>query len=142
MADYRSGLRRARGLGSAKHGAGHWIGERVSAVALIPLVIWAVQSALMLSVADYQTAALWVQKPLNAVLLVLLIATGFRHMHAGLRVVVEDYVENALALLGEPGEWYRDRREGTVYYLPLDGERPDECEFVAPALERLFFMQS
>jgi succinate dehydrogenase / fumarate reductase membrane anchor subunit len=96
VASYRTSLSRARGLGAAKHGVGAWIGERVTAVALVPLVIWGVFSALMLSVADYQTAALWVQKPLNAVLLVLLIATGFWHMHAGLRVVVEDYVENAL----------------------------------------------
>ena len=41
MANYRTALSRARGLGSAKHGAGHWISERVSSIALVPLTVWA-----------------------------------------------------------------------------------------------------
>ena len=100
MAGYRTDLSRARGLGSAKHGVGHWIAERVSAVALAPLVVWAVFSALMLSVADYRAAVLWLHAPLNAVLLTLLVAVGFWHMHAGLRVVVEDYIGSGLLRAG------------------------------------------
>ena len=96
MTGYRTSLSRARGLGSAKHGVGHWIAERISAAALVPLVVWAVYSGLMLSAATYEGAVLWVRAPLNAVLLALLIAVGFWHMHAGLRVVVEDYVGTGL----------------------------------------------
>ena len=96
MAGFRSDLSRARGLGSAKHGVGAWIGERVTSVALVPLVLWAVYSGLMLSVADYETAVAWLHAPMHAVLLAALIAVGFWHMHAGLRVVVEDYVESGL----------------------------------------------
>jgi succinate dehydrogenase / fumarate reductase, membrane anchor subunit len=92
MSDYRTPLGRARGLGSAKHGASHWIAERLSALALIPLVIWGVFGAIRLAAADFQTATAWVSKPLNAVLLVLLTAIAFWHMHAGLRVIVEDYI--------------------------------------------------
>ena len=96
MASHRSDLSRARGLGSAKHGVGAWIGEKITSVALVPLVLWAVYSGLMLSVADYQTAVTWLHVPLHAVLLASLIAVGFWHMHAGLRVVVEDYVDSGL----------------------------------------------
>ena len=92
MSDYRTPLGRARGLGSAKHGASHWIAERLSALALIPLVIWAVFGAIRLAASDYQTATAWVGKPINAVLLVLLTAIAFWHMHAGVRVIVEDYI--------------------------------------------------
>ena len=92
MSDYRTPLSRARGLGSAKHGASHWIAERLSAVALVPLVLWAVFGAIRLAASDYQTARIWVSNPLNAVLIVLLIAVTFWHMHAGLRVIVEDYI--------------------------------------------------
>ena len=92
MAGYRTDLARARGLGSAKHGVGAWIAERVTSIALVPLVIWAVYSALLMSAADYVAAMLWVHSPMNAVLLCLLLAVGFWHMHAGMRVVVEDYV--------------------------------------------------
>ena len=100
MAGYRTDLARARGLGSAKHGVGTWIAERVSAAALVPLVLWAVFSALMLSVASYEAAVVWLRSPLNAVLLTLLIGVGFWHMHAGLRVVIEDYVESGLLRVG------------------------------------------
>jgi succinate dehydrogenase / fumarate reductase membrane anchor subunit len=93
MAGYRTSLARARGLGAAGHGVGNWIGERVTSVALIPLVAWGVWSALGLAAGDYQTAMAWVASPVNAVLLALLLAVGFWHMHAGMRVVVEDYIE-------------------------------------------------
>ena len=36
----RTPLGKVRGLGSAKHGAGHFIAQRVSAIALIFLVPW------------------------------------------------------------------------------------------------------
>jgi succinate dehydrogenase / fumarate reductase membrane anchor subunit len=100
MAEFRTSLSRARGLGSAKHGAVHWVHERAGSAVLIPLVIWGVYSALMLSVASYQTAAAWLHMPLNAVLLSLLIVIGFLHMHSGLRVVIEDYLEAPLTRAG------------------------------------------
>ena len=96
MPSYRSDLSRARGLGAARHGAGHWISERVSSIALVPLVIWAVYSGLVLATADYGAAVGWTRSPLNAVLIVLLIAVGFWHMHSGMRVIVEDYIHKTL----------------------------------------------
>ena len=89
---YRTPLSRARGLGAAGHGVGHWISERVSSIALVPLVLWVVFAALELGAADYAGAVAWIQRPLNAVLMALLLAVSFHHMHAGLRVVVEDYI--------------------------------------------------
>ena len=35
-----SPLKNAKGLGSAKHGLNHWITQRVTAIALVPLTIW------------------------------------------------------------------------------------------------------
>ena len=100
MADFRTPLGRARGLGSAKHGAGHWISERLSAIALIPLVLWAVFGVIRLAGGDYDAAVAWVGQPLNAVLIVLLIAIAFWHMHSGMRVVIEDYIHVALSKAG------------------------------------------
>ena len=93
MPGYRTALSRARGLGAAGHGVGHWIGERVTSLALVPLVLWAVWSSLVLAVGDYRTAVDWLGSPVNAVLTALLLAVGFWHMHAGMRVVIEDYIE-------------------------------------------------
>ena len=92
MTSYRTPLGRARGLGSAKHGVGHWISERVSSVALVFLCLWALWSGLVLARTDYVGATDWAHAPVNAVMLVLLLAVGFWHMHAGMRVIVEDYV--------------------------------------------------
>jgi succinate dehydrogenase / fumarate reductase membrane anchor subunit len=92
MAGYRTPLGRARGLGSAKHGVGHFIAQRVSAVALIVLVLWAVDSALALAHTDYENAVLWLRSPWHAILASLLIATASFHMQLGMRVIIEDYI--------------------------------------------------
>ena len=99
-AGYRTPLSRARGLGSAKHGVGHWISERVGAIALVPLTLWVVFGVIRLAASDYDTAVGWIRDPLNAVLLALTIAISFWHMHAGMRVVIEDYIHKALSKTG------------------------------------------
>lgn len=51
------------------------------------------------------------------------------------------YLENALELLDEPGEWYLDRKSKMVYYMPRDGEEMTHAEVIVPALERLVELQ-
>jgi succinate dehydrogenase / fumarate reductase membrane anchor subunit len=89
---FRNPLGQARGLGSAKSGAGHWWGQRVSAVALIPLSLWFAVSVLQLTHADYVVVVNWLHTPYVAVLLSLFLATVFYHAYLGVQVVVEDYV--------------------------------------------------
>jgi succinate dehydrogenase / fumarate reductase membrane anchor subunit len=66
--------------------------QRVTAVALIPLTLWFVYSVIALAGADYATATAWLQAPMTAVLMIVLIAATFHHMQLGLQVVIEDYV--------------------------------------------------
>ncbi len=47
------------------------------------------------------------------------------------------YIENALELVDEPGQWHLDRPARTVYYLPRPGEDMAKAEVIVPALERL-----
>ena len=47
------------------------------------------------------------------------------------------YVENALELLDEPGEWYLNRETGVLSYWPRPGEKLGRVEVVAPALTNL-----
>jgi succinate dehydrogenase / fumarate reductase, membrane anchor subunit len=91
-ADLQTPLKRARGLGSAKSGTHHFIVQRITAVALIPLVLWIVWLALALMHADYAHARALVHQPVNAVLLIAFVAAAFWHAQLGLQVVVEDYV--------------------------------------------------
>lgn len=89
---FRTPLGRALGLGSAKGGTSHWWGQRVSALALIPLSLWFAISVLQLSRADYGVVIDWLHAPWVAVLLALFVATIFYHAYLGLQVVFEDYV--------------------------------------------------
>ena len=46
-------------------------------------------------------------------------------------------VDNAFELLDTPGEWYLDRSQNRVYYLPRGGENLSTAKVVAPVLETL-----
>jgi succinate dehydrogenase / fumarate reductase membrane anchor subunit len=90
--DLRNPLKVARGLGSSQSGVGHWWTQRVTAAALVVLLIWFVVTVLGLLHADYATALATVAKPWNALLLIVLLVTMFWHAVLGLQVVIEDYV--------------------------------------------------
>jgi succinate dehydrogenase / fumarate reductase membrane anchor subunit len=100
MTSYRTPRSRAAGLGSAKHGVGVWIAERVSAIALVPLSLWAVFAVLTVAPLGYEGAVLWLQSPVNLTLSVLFAAISFYHMGMGLKVVIEDYIHTRGALIG------------------------------------------
>lgn len=88
----RTPLAEARGLGAAKEGIHHWWMQRLTALALIPLLLWFVASVVAMVGADYGAAVEWVRSPTVAVLLLLLIAAMFYHAQLGMQVVLEDYV--------------------------------------------------
>ena len=98
MTDLRTPLNRARGLGSAKDGLHHWWVQRITAVALVPLVVWFAISLVMLSGADYAAVRAWIGSPLVMVLLTLIIVIGLHHAQLGMQVVYEDYTEGGLRL--------------------------------------------
>ncbi|MEI6499973.1 MAG: LamG-like jellyroll fold domain-containing protein, partial [Armatimonadota bacterium] len=60
---------------------------------------------------------------------------------AGVQAGMPAYMENALELLDEPGEWYFDRAERMLYYLPRPGENIATAEVIAPALTTLVQLQ-
>lgn len=90
----RSPLARARGLGSAHDGVGHWWGQRLSAVALVPLTLWFVVAVASRAGAGHEAVLAWLSSPPVAVAMVLYLAALFYHSQLGIRVVVEDYVHS------------------------------------------------
>jgi succinate dehydrogenase / fumarate reductase, membrane anchor subunit len=92
--EMRSSLGRARGLGSAKEGVHHWWGQRVSAIALVPLSLWFVASVIGQIGMNWLEFREWIGFFGNAVLMIVLVAVLFYHAFAGMQVVIEDYVHN------------------------------------------------
>ena len=90
----RTPLARVRGLGSAKSGVSHWWGQRVSAIALVPLSIWFVASVVALIGAEHGATRAWIGSPLAAGLTILLVVATFYHAYLGLQVVIEDYIHH------------------------------------------------
>lgn len=88
----RDPIGRARGLGSAKDGVGHWWIQRVTSVALALLTPWFVWLAVTLAGADQMTARLTLAQPLHATLMLAFVVSLFWHTKLGLQVVIEDYV--------------------------------------------------
>jgi succinate dehydrogenase / fumarate reductase membrane anchor subunit len=89
----RSPLAKVRGLGSAKSGTGHWMAQRITALALIPLVILLVMTFMDRVVfGDFTSAFLWLHSPLIGAFMVMFLTAGFYHAVLGIQVVIEDYV--------------------------------------------------
>ncbi len=95
----RSQLGRVRGLGAAHVGSGHWWAQRLTSLALVPLTLWFIGSAIRLEGTDRAGMIGWLHAPVPLVLMLCLIAATFWHMELGLRVVIEDYVHNEPVLM-------------------------------------------
>jgi len=70
----------------------HWRAQRVSALALIPLALWLVESLLAHLGADRAQLQTWLGQPVPAILAAALVVVAFFHLALGVRVVLEDYV--------------------------------------------------
>lgn len=90
-------MARAKGLGAARQGVHHWIVQRLTSIALVPLSLWAMWSVPLLVNQPYYVVEDWVSQPFNAILLLLLITSVFHHTYVGVQVVVEDYVHSEAA---------------------------------------------
>lgn len=95
-----SPLAKARGLGSAHDGVHHWIHQRITAIALIPLTVWLVYNIVALNGVQYGGFVGWLSYPLNAILMILFIIAAFYHAALGCQVVVEDYIHCKASKLG------------------------------------------
>lgn len=90
----RSPLKKVRHLGAAKEGVQHWWIQRVTAVAMVPLLLVMVVSVLKLSAGDHAAVVTAFKNPLFAIVALLSILAVFWHLKLGLQVVIEDYVHH------------------------------------------------
>ncbi len=86
---------KVRGLGSAHHGAHHWLLQRFTAIGNLVLMLWLITSFIILPDMSHATVSEYLSQPLAATAMALLIVSVFWHARLGLQVLVEDYVHEA-----------------------------------------------
>ncbi|MSR00731.1 MAG: succinate dehydrogenase, hydrophobic membrane anchor protein [Gammaproteobacteria bacterium] len=88
----RNLLDKVFGTASVKNGVSHWLLQRLSAVALVPLTLWFLQWIFRIGSFDYHNVRSEITVGFNYVWLVLLLMTLAYHSALGVQVVIEDYL--------------------------------------------------
>lgn len=100
MKDLRSPLAKVKGLGADGHSSTeHFWVQRLTALGLVPLVIWLCFSMTLLPEASYEAVISWLELPFNAIMMITLVIVSFQHAHMGIQVIIEDYISNYAARL-------------------------------------------
>jgi succinate dehydrogenase / fumarate reductase membrane anchor subunit len=94
MKDCRSPLAKVKGLGRSPDASQHFWWQRLTALALVPLMLWFCFSVALLPDISYNVLLAWLHLPLNTVLLLLMIIVGLYHGQMGIQVIIEDYIAN------------------------------------------------
>jgi succinate dehydrogenase / fumarate reductase membrane anchor subunit len=108
--DYRTPRARVEGLGAARAGTQHFLHQRITAIALVPLSIWFVFAGLGLVGANLAEVMVFLGEPLNAVLMFGFLIAALYHMSLGMQIIIEDYVHRegakiALLILNRLAMW-------------------------------------
>ena len=90
----RTPLARVRGLGASHSGTSDFWRQRITAVAMVLLMVPVVVIVMMLLGRNQAGAAQILGSPLVALILLLFIIASVWHMKIGMQVVLEDYVQN------------------------------------------------
>jgi len=97
---YLTDRKRVSGLGVAGGGNAHFISQRLTAIALIPLSLMFLFPFIGALGADHATMLKTYQHPYHAIVAVMFFIVLCKHLHLGLQVVIEDYVHAPRLLMG------------------------------------------
>jgi len=90
----RTPLSRARGLGSAHDGTGHFWWQRLTAAANLIALIFFIYAIFSLAGASHSEVQAFFDAPLAGTLMLLLIVSVSYHMYLGMQTIIEDYVHS------------------------------------------------
>lgn len=88
----RTPMSRVRRLGTAKSGTGDFWRQRLTAVAMVLLIVPMIAIVMMLLGRNQAGAAQILGSPLIAIVTLLFVIASCWHMKIGVQVVIEDYV--------------------------------------------------
>ncbi|MGZ4960594.1 MAG: succinate dehydrogenase, hydrophobic membrane anchor protein [Methylomonas sp.] len=90
--DDKTALSKTADIFSVKSPVGHWLYQRMTAAALVPLSIWLILLLNKAQHAAYPEMVAWLSSPINVVAIFAWILVAFFHAALGMQVVIEDYV--------------------------------------------------
>lgn len=92
--DLRPPLARVKGEGSAHEGVHHWIGQRISAIALFPLGLFVLGWGKIYGGTDYSVILSSLGNPWIAGFFLLFITAASYHAALGAQIIIEDYIHS------------------------------------------------
>ena len=95
----RTPLSRVRYLGASHSGTGDFWRQRLTAVAMLLLILPVIVIVLMLLGSNQAGAKVTLGSPLVAIIMLLFIVASVWHMKIGMQVVIEDYVHSEMVKL-------------------------------------------
>jgi len=95
--DFRTPLGKSIGLGAAHSGTKHFIMQRLTALANVPLFVFFIILIICVVGKDYHSVQHILANPVVAVILALMLLSGIYHMMIGMQVIIEDYFPQHLA---------------------------------------------
>lgn len=92
--NYRSDVKKVKGLGASKSGFGHWWMQRITGMLLIPCGLYLLISLSAMGVTGASDVVAWMSQPFNGIITLLFALAASYHGALGIQVVLEDYVHN------------------------------------------------
>jgi succinate dehydrogenase / fumarate reductase membrane anchor subunit len=96
---FKTAYKGVAGLGSAKDGTGHWVSQRLTAIALIPLGAMFIYPLMKSLGAGHDAVLATYSHPFHALIAIGFFVVAFRHLRLGMQEVIVDYIHSERTLM-------------------------------------------
>lgn len=96
---FKTDYQAVQGLGSAKDGTGHWVSQRLTAIALIPLGAMFLYPFMDALGQGHRAVLDTYSHPFHALVAIGFFIVAFRHARLGMQEIIVDYIHSERTLM-------------------------------------------